>query len=171
MAVTLPRPVEAVVHLAVPVFGCLVLLTLSALPLHLPFWAAVSPNLLLMAVFYWAVFRPDRLPLVAIFALGVVEDALIGAPIGINAIILVLTYGFVLSQQRIFQSATFGMMWVAFALVSAAASIVGWLMISAYAFQLLDPVPEFFHWALTAALYPFVAWVLGRIQHALMQSA
>ena len=42
----------------------------TVVPLNLPGFAVVMPSFALMAVFHWTVYRPDLLPLSAVFASG-----------------------------------------------------------------------------------------------------
>jgi rod shape-determining protein MreD len=70
----------------------LLLVVASVLPLQLPDFGRVAPNLAVMATFYWAIYRPDLFPAPAAFALGLWLDLLTGTPIGINALVLLLVH-------------------------------------------------------------------------------
>ena len=78
----------------------LLLILLSVMPTKIPGWSHIAPALVLMSVYYWAIYRPDLLPLPAVFALGLIQDVLAGTPIGINAFTLLVAYGLVVSQRR-----------------------------------------------------------------------
>ena len=69
----------------------LVGLTLSVmhLPFHTPWWfALMRPEWVLVAVFYWGIERPERVPMIFVWLLGLVLDVLQGIPLGINGLCL-----------------------------------------------------------------------------------
>ena len=75
----------------VVILTLLVALTLSAtqLPFHTPGWVVLlRPEWVLLAVFYWGVEHPDRVPMVFVWLLGVVLDVLQGDPLGVNGLCL-----------------------------------------------------------------------------------
>ena len=78
------------------------LVILSVLPLHIPSYSSVVPSLALMAVFYWSLHRPDLLPAVAVFLVGILYDILTGGPMGVQAFILLVVYWVTGSQRQLF---------------------------------------------------------------------
>lgn len=140
---------------------------LGTMPLYLPGYGAVAPDLALMVVFYWAIYRPDLFPTVVAFAVGLVQDALMGTPIGFNALVLICVHGVVVTQRRFFQGKTFAVVWSAFCVVAVGAAFMGWVLLMALRGALLVPWPGFFAMLLTIALYPFVTWVLARVHGAI----
>lgn len=135
----------------------LVLILLSVMPTKIPGWSHIAPAFVLMSVYYWAIYRPDLLPAIAVFALGLIEDVLSGAPIGVHAFSLLLAYGLVVSQRRFFHGKSFGVVWWGFMLVAAGVMTVEWLLMSALKGAPIDPRPALFSLMLTAVIYPAVA--------------
>lgn len=75
----------------VVILTLLVAITLSAmqLPFPTPHWfVLLRPEWVLLAVFYWGVERPDRVPMVFVWLLGLVLDVLQGSPLGVNGLCL-----------------------------------------------------------------------------------
>jgi rod shape-determining protein MreD len=70
----------------------LVLLLLSALPFNVGYAVDVRPVFILLAIYYWAVTRPETLNLPAVFFLGIFYDLLAGYPLGVEALTLVLVH-------------------------------------------------------------------------------
>ena len=69
----------------------LLAVTLAAvqLPFHTPRWfALLRPEWVLLAVFYWGVERPDRVPMIFVWLLGLVLDVLQSGPLGVNGLCL-----------------------------------------------------------------------------------
>ncbi len=150
-------------------FG-LFLVIAGTLPLYIPDYGPVAANLALMAVFYWAVYRPDLMPPLAAFVIGLLQDILIGTPLGMNALILVLVRAVVVSQGGLFRTKSFPVMWWGFAMVALGAAVLLWGMAAALNFAALNPLPVAFQCALTVALFPILTWALARTQHAALQS-
>jgi rod shape-determining protein MreD len=151
-----------------PLGLALVALLLGAVPLYLPGYGAIAPNVALMVVFYWAIYRPDLFPAVLAFAVGLVQDALMGTPIGLNALLLLCVHGVVGTQRRFFQGKTFAVVWSAFSIIAFGAAVVGWLLVMGLAGMLIAPWPGLFAMLLTVALYPLATWVLARVQGAVL---
>lgn len=75
----------------VVILTLLIAITLSAmqLPFATPRWfVLLRPEWVLLAVFYWAVERPDRVPMVFVWLMGLVLDVLQGSPLGVNGLCL-----------------------------------------------------------------------------------
>jgi rod shape-determining protein MreD len=137
------------------------------MPLYLPGYGAVAPNVALMVVFYWAIYRPDLFPAAIAFGVGLLQDALMGTPLGLNALVLLCVRGVVVTQRRFFQGKTFAVVWSAFCIVALAAAFAGWLLRMMLAGVLIAPWPGVFSSALTFALYPFATWFLARVHGAI----
>lgn len=141
---------------------CLVML--SAVPVPIPGYALVVPLFSLCAVYFWSINRPQSLPPVAIFVLGLLQDTLSGAPLGLHAVMLLLTYGMVVSQRSFFLGKSFGVMWWGFMLVALISIAAAWLFASAASWNIVRPGPAGFQFLLTLALYPVAALFLTGAQ-------
>jgi rod shape-determining protein MreD len=146
-----------------------VLLIFGIVPLHIPGLGIIVPWLPLMAVYHWAIYRPELLPAYAVFIIGVLEDILTGLPIGVNALIFLLVYGGVLSQRRFFVGKSFYILWIGFGLVAAAAAATNWLLVSLWNATILMPNALFFQFLTTVGLYPVLAWVFLRWQYTFLK--
>ncbi len=144
------------------------LLIVAVLPFRLPGLGRIAPDVALIAVFYWAVYRPDLFPAAAAFLLGLFHDVLIGGPLGASAFVLLLAHGLVRSQRRFFAGKSFPVVWWAFGLVAAGAALIGWIAAMVLAFAPVDIAPALFQWVLTMALYPFLTWLFARTQASVL---
>ncbi len=147
------------------------LVMFSATPIYLPTYGPAAPNLALIAVFYWTIYRPDLMPAIAVLVLGLWQDLLIGSPFGINAITLLLVHGAIVYQRTFFQGKSFAIVWWAFGLTAAIAALVFWLITMGYHIVAIDPAPLVFQFALTLAAYPFLTWLFAKIHHAILRQA
>jgi rod shape-determining protein MreD len=152
-----------------PLTLSIALVVLSAMPLRIPDFGPISPNVGLIAAYYWGIYRPDLFPAPAAFAVGLWQDVLVGTPLGMNALVLLAIHWFILGQRRFFQGKSFAVVWWAFAMVATAAAVLLWLIAMAYHGRLLEAAPAAFQGALTVALFPFLTWVFARAQHAVLR--
>jgi rod shape-determining protein MreD len=153
----------------VPFFSSVVLVMLSALPVYIPGYGQIAVDVGLMTVFYWAIYRPDLFPAIAAFVLGLWQDILVGSPMGLHALILLLVNWIIISQRKFFQGKSFAVIWWCFSLVSLASSLVSWMIICGLKATVVSPTPVFFQAALTIGVFPFMAWLLARAQHAVVR--
>lgn len=144
----------------VPAAFCLVFVLLSVLPIPIPGYSSIVPMLTLAAVFFWAVHHPGLLPPVVVFVIGLVLDILSGAPTGLGAVVLLVSYGVTVSQRRFFHNRSFLQVWTGFALVALAAAAISWLLAMAAGGIFTPPRAAIFQYMLTLAVYPLVTWVL-----------
>ena len=147
------------------------LVMFSAMPIELPIHAAAAPNLALVAVFYWTIYRPDLLPAPAVLVLGVWQDLLTGSLIGMNAIVLLFVHGAIIFQRAFFQDKSFAVIWWAFGLTAAVAALIIWLAAMSHHLAVIDPAPAVFQFAITLAVYPFLTWLFAKIHHANLRQA
>ncbi|MCB2101763.1 MAG: rod shape-determining protein MreD, partial [Rhodobacterales bacterium] len=119
-------------------FAITLLLTLVALvPLHVPGLVRITPMLTLIAIYHWAVLRPDLLPAWSVFFIGVLQDTLTGTPIGVSAVIFLSIYAGIGAQRRFLLGKSFAVLWLGFAVVSFTASLAGWALVSLYHLSLI----------------------------------
>ncbi|MEM7171823.1 MAG: rod shape-determining protein MreD [Pseudomonadota bacterium] len=166
MKLTFWQRLDVVVRALFPCLITLMLVVASALPLPAPSLSHIMPMLPLIAVFYWAVYKPDLFPLWAVFLIGLVQDLLSGGPIGVSAIAFLSLQAAVNAQRRRFVSASFAKIWLLFSIFSAAAFALMWLLISFSMMLFVDPMPLLFQFLLTVAVYPCFAWLMVRGQRA-----
>ena len=87
-----------------------------------------------------------------------------GTPFGLHAVMMLLTYGMVVSQRRFFIGKSFGVIWWGFMLVALISIAVAWLLASAASWHIVRPGPAGFQYLLTLALYPVAALILTGAQ-------
>lgn len=146
----------------VPILTTLAVVLVSVVPTRIPAFGYLTPALTLMAVYYWAIYRPDLMPMLGVFLLGLLQDLLIGGLLGTHAFIFLLTYGLVVSQRRFFHNKSFGVVWWGFMLIATGAAILSWLIAALHATAILDTRGPLVSLALTILLYPPMAALLSQ---------
>jgi rod shape-determining protein MreD len=163
----LPRVNNGAVRL-LPVATTLLAAVISVLPVQIPGYAALTPVFTLMAAYHWTIYRPDLLPPIALFAVGMTEDLLAGSPVGVNALLLLLTRVAVLGYRRYFINRNFPFVWSGFTLLAAVAMFGLWGLHCVLDLSLLDFRNAVIRAALTIAMFPLASFMLGRTQRAMM---
>ncbi len=147
----------------------LVLVLFNVLPLHIPDLSRVMPLLPLMAIYHWAVHRPNLMPAYAVFAIGLLQDTLTGAPLGVNVLSYLIVYGVVVSQRRFLVGKSFAIIWLGFAMVAASAAMVGWLLVSSFYGTVVESSALFLQYLLSLGIFPMLAWLFMRWQRAFLR--
>ena len=151
---------------ALPVALSLTLALFTVVPFGVPHLAKIVPALNLIAIFYWSVWRPDLLPPLAVFLVGLIQDIVGGVPLGLNAFAFLLVNGVTVSQRTVFIGKPFVMSWAGFTVVGSGAMALQWLIMSLLNFTLIGPEPMVFQLLITLALFPAVALALNGLQRA-----
>lgn len=159
------------VRTQLPTLIVFLLVILTVLPVNIPSYSSVAPSMVLMAVFYWVLHRPDLLSAVSVFLIGLFHGALTGEPIGVQSFLLLSAYWFTGSQRRFFLGKSFLFVWWGFAVIAAMVAILQWILISLILGDLVTPKPALFSFLETAALYPLLAWAFARVQRFVPQVA
>lgn len=165
----LPRVNNGIARLW-PLFTTLVMATLTIVPVRIPGYASLTPALTLMAVYQWTIYRPDLLPPWGLFVIGICEDLLSGAPVGLGALVLLSARAVVLRARRQFVDCTFPFIWAGFALLALVVMTSMWAVNCALQFALFDFRTTVFRLVLTVAFFPAASFLLGRSQIALIDA-
>ena len=159
---------DNVVARLLPVATTATAAALSLEPMHIPGYAALAPDFTLMVVYHWTIYRPDLLPALSIFLIGVTYDLLTGGPPGASALLLLLARAVVLRHRRWFSDRTFLSVWSGFILLTAAAMLGLWILHSLLEAEMSEFQTGIFRGLLTMSLFPVVSFLLGRTQQTVM---
>ena len=150
--------------------GLTVLLVfLGAVPVHLAAFGPVAPLYDLIAIYYWAVYRADLMPFSVVFLVGLLHDAIVGAPLGIHSFIFLVSAWVAFSQRRFLAGKSFLVLWSGFMVVAGLAMVLEWLAFSAFFATLMPAAPILFRTLLTSALFPPLAWCLIQVHRGFLR--
>ena len=164
---SLPRVDNSLARL-LPTATVVIAAIISILPLRIPGYAALTPAFVLMAVYHWSIYRPDLLPPLGLFAVGLAQDLVAGTTVGAGALVLLLARAAVLRYRRNFINRTFPFVWGGFALLTATAMLGLWALHCLLTLALFDLRSTVFRTVLTVAIFPVASLALGRTQRAAM---
>jgi rod shape-determining protein MreD len=156
------------IRAAIPILATVAAVLLNVVPLRLPDYAPLAPGFVLMAVFYWTVHRPDLMRPWTVFLVGVLDDVLSGTPLGVNSLVLLFVHWTIMAQHRVFRGKSFMLVWLGFALIAFGAKLLLAVIAFVIGYGLLDPLVLLVQFILTIALYPPVAFVMGRAQRVFL---
>jgi rod shape-determining protein MreD len=146
------------------------LLLASASPAPIPGAAPLAPALVLAAVYYWTIHRPDLLRPGALFFIGVLQDLVTGGAVGVSSLILVALHWLLLTQRRIFLAGTFIFMWFGFALTVFTAIGAQWLIYTIANVTVMPVQAPLFQAILTLALFPPLAWGFMQVHRTFLSN-
>ena len=152
-------------------FGITVLLLLLGMvPIHVPGFSQLMPWLALMSIFHWGMYRPELMPGFGVFLLGVLQDTLLGTPIGLHSIIYLGVYGAVTFQHGFFHDKSFAVIWMVFSLVAGGGILAGLVLVSLVQGGIVAPGAAFFQYLLTVGFFPVISWLLSKIHRLVLES-
>lgn len=154
-----------------PTLSAVFLVLVGAVPWHVPEIGWVMPSLALMAVYFWSIHRPDFFPASAVFGVGLLHDALSGAPIGLNALLFLIAYGVAGSQRVLFNGKSFLVVWWGFMMLAVGVGALEWIAMLIAHRAPVSPWPAIFAYFMSVALYPPVAALLVALQRTLPRAA
>ena len=163
------QKLDYVVRSSAPFVLSLILVVLSVIPTHIPVYMEVAPILPLVSIYHWAIYRPNLLPVFAVFILGLLQDILVGTPIGLYTLVFLTVYGIITSQRRFFAGKSFVFYWLGFAIISMLASFESYFLGSVWNVTILDFNAAIFQYLILLGIFPTLAWFFLRWQQAFLQ--
>lgn len=157
-----------IVRSMMPVGTCILFLLFGGLVWPNPYIGPVSPLLGLIAIYYWAIYRPDLVRPYIVFVLGLLNDVIHMYPIGLSACVYLALYQLVFTYRRYFVGQIFSMLWIGFAIVGFIAVLFNWLILALFSNKMVAVIPVVLQYMITVALFPFPAWILIRLQRSVL---
>ncbi|MBM3482453.1 MAG: rod shape-determining protein MreD [Alphaproteobacteria bacterium] len=153
----------------VPAFSMLALLVLGLIPWHIPGLTNVTPAYLLIGLYFWTLYQPQRLPYWSTFLIGLAQDLLLGLPPGQGALALLLVQGLIASQRRFLLSKPFLVVWWGFGVIGPIAALIGWGVASIARQAFIPVLPVFIQCVMTILLYPLFGGLFGWLQERVVR--
>lgn len=147
-----------------PVVMGLICVLLSFVPMGRIFGSSQMPAFVLMAIYYWAVVRPEMFPAYAVLIMGLLSDLLSNGPIGLWTFVYLVTYWVILSQRSLVINAVFSMFWLGFLIIALFTGAFSWIVASILFGTIVPLKPVMAQMLVTVAFFPLFAWLFGRIQ-------
>jgi rod shape-determining protein MreD len=152
---------EAGARLIAPYSLMALLLIFSIISFSFPVTGSIKAPLLLMAIYYWAIYRPTLIPAWLVFGAGILVDLISGiGAVGVSALVFVIVQWIVTDQRRFLMGQSYLMIWIGFMLVSIVSGLMQWMI-----FGMLNgvwpPLEQLaFSILLGGALFPVISTLL-----------
>jgi rod shape-determining protein MreD len=143
----------------VPTLTVAVAILLTVLPYGLSRGIFATPAFAFVPLFFWATYKPDLLPIPVVFLMGLGQDLATGGPLGLWAVVFLITYSITLWQSEQIEGQAFRVQWLGFAAATAVGLLSGWFLASVYFSKFLLPLPVLMQAVATTLVFPLVAWL------------
>lgn len=154
--------------LAYCLIAALFLLNIAALPY--PFTGLVQIPFILIALYYWSIYRPTFLPGLVVFAAGLMFDIIGGGPLGVNALLFFVMHWLLVDQRGFLLGQSFLMIWLVFGMLNAGVVILRWCLYGALQFNWAPFAESLPAIGLGFVAFPFIAALL-HITHRILPGA
>jgi rod shape-determining protein MreD len=135
-------------------------------PLRLGNFTIPMPLFPFMAIYFWSMTRPEYMPYIAVFLIGLFQDLLTGGPVGLWALTYLLSVVFLSTQIEIIAGRGRSVLWAGFVLAVLIVTIFVWI----FARIALGPGPAGGRLGaeimLSVLAYPFVGRFFMMVQRA-----
>ena len=153
---------------ATPFFVGVGLILISLMPLSISGGMFTTPAFPLMAIYFWALNRPELMPPLAVFGLGLIQDLLTGGPLGLWALVYLVAYAFIDTQRLILISRVPHRIWIGFGLVMLVAALTAWAVGSLAYGQPVSPVRLAIQALISIAVYPVAGRLLAFVHRRML---
>ncbi|WP_417623318.1 rod shape-determining protein MreD [Paremcibacter congregatus] len=171
MAVVQENKSERGMRGVIPFVSTLVLILLMQLQYKVAFIDTMFPSLSLMAVYYWCIYKPQLMPVSAVFVLGLLQDIVSGGALGMMALLLILVRVFIVRQGPRLLEREFLFSWLVFIVVGLVYGALSWAIATVYLKESQHLGTAFGHSLLTIAAYPLVVFLLNRLRQLLISES
>ena len=120
----------------------------------------VRPYFILIAIYYWSIYRPTFLSPLFIFILGLLYDLILAYPLGLHSIIFIAVQWIVISQRLFFLGQSYMAVWLSFACLLFGVSGVEWLFFCFYLGSIVSFKAVFFSFLVTFFILPLMTTIL-----------
>ncbi len=98
----------------IPMITVILSILLSILPYKINGFSLLMPHIVLIVIYYWSIFQPQRLPYLFILLVGLFKDIIGNNVPGLNAVYYLLFQVMVRSQRKHIASKPFIVVWADF---------------------------------------------------------
>jgi rod shape-determining protein MreD len=156
--------VDHLVRQLLPASLVILLILLQAVPWRMPQLAGVVPMLPMIGIYYWSLYRPDLLVPSVAFGTGLVNDIVLGTPLGISSLVYLAMQGMTAAQRRFFHGKSFVVVWAGFATLAAGAILIEMVLSSVLFGRVPLAKGLLIEYLMTVFCYPLPSWLFSKLQ-------
>ena len=140
-----------------PLLYTILLILLAYIPVCIPLSKFLRPDVSMICVYFWSLYRRDLFGPISVACVGVVADSLSATPLGSNMFVFMLIYVLAINFSSLVNTKPFVVSWVGFSIISLVAFLIKWLVISVYYSTFLSFIGILTGYVATVLLYPLIA--------------
>lgn len=128
----------------------------------LSFWNPLHsrPHLLLIGVYYIALYRASQIPILTLFLLSLLRDGYFGVPLGQSSLIYFLVFFLAKGQRSMLKTPHILIDWLGFTLISLITGLLQAFILTMFQDVGIQPQKILKGVLLTSAFYPLGTWAL-----------
>lgn len=157
--------------LLLPYFLAVLTVILAVIQLPVPFLGLMRPDILLIIVYFWALYRPDFFPIPLIFVTALTMDLIYGPAVGLSPLLHIIVFLLVKGQRRFLLAQSFVVQWLCFGLAACLKIGLEWAVVSALYLSIASPSYYLLLWLFSILAYPFLALLFIRIHRLIGKGA
>lgn len=140
-----------------PFLSSICFILIFYIPLRLPLLSYIRPDIGIVCVFFWSLYRQDLFNVFAAFLLGLIADGLSGVPLGLNTFVYLFIFVINSTFGRFINMRSFIINWIGFLTVFALALMVKVFLTLMYYERFSSLSSVFSGYLATVLLYPLFA--------------
>lgn len=152
--------IDSGLRFAVPYSVMMGLFILNISFLSFPLALSLEPPFILMAIYYWSIYRPTLIPAWLVFLAGILFDFISGLPVGLHGFIFVAARWLVTDQRLLLYSQSFITVWIGFIVMNFIAVSTQWILFGLVNFGWPPIEPAALMFVSGVFLFPIISLVL-----------
>lgn len=141
----------------IPLILSLFLVLINFIPVHIPLTHFLRPDLAIISVYFWVLYRPDLFGPVSTLILGLFVDFLSASPLGLHVFVLMSMYVLIVTLAGYVNTKPFITSWVGFGIICFIALFLKWVLLSCYTHHLISMAYIVITYFVTVLIYPLFA--------------
>lgn len=134
------------------------LLLLGLISFSIPMSGEIRPFFILMALYYWSIYRPSLLHPFVVFLYGFIFDIVLGFPLGLHSILFLVIQWVIKSQRLFFMGQTYLVVWIGFTVTTFSALLIEWIFFSVLSAGFVPYSAMINNLVITVFLFPLVSY-------------
>lgn len=152
-----------------PPVSAIIFVMFSYLPIYIKLFNNIRPDLGLVAIYFWMMYRPDLFDLKSVAVMGLIDGVMSSSMFGLGLFTYLVMYLLMSNLRKYFNGRSFIVIWYGFMAMSLAAMLLKWLIASIYYAHFLPISIVIFSYLIGAAIYPLLSMVFAFMQSCFLQ--
>lgn len=148
-----------------PLLCSVFFLLLIYIPIHIPLSPLFRPDVSMICIYFWVLYRKDLFGILSTVVLGIIADILSSSPDGLNIFTFMLVFTLSSTFGSYVNTKPFIISWVGFAIITLVSLLVKWLLVSIFYSSFLPFNGVITAYFATVFLYPLISRINIYVQN------